>query len=55
MKHVRHYKAVGKELPKTPVDEVIHTMIHELNRKGKAAGAGFYDYPENGKSTYGKA
>ncbi|WP_228202060.1 3-hydroxyacyl-CoA dehydrogenase family protein, partial [Acinetobacter baumannii] len=42
-------QAVGKELPKTPVDEVIHTMIHELNRKGKAAGAGFYDYPENGK------
>ncbi|GAA5558938.1 3-hydroxyacyl-CoA dehydrogenase NAD-binding domain-containing protein [Acinetobacter seifertii] len=41
--------AEGKELPKTPVDEVIHTMIHELNRKGKAAGAGFYDYPENGK------
>lgn len=34
-------QAVGKELPKTPVDEVIHTMIHELNRKGKAAGAGF--------------
>jgi len=33
----------------TPVDEVVHTMIHELNRKGKAAGAGFYDYPENGK------
>ncbi|MEF9994312.1 MAG: 3-hydroxyacyl-CoA dehydrogenase, partial [Acinetobacter sp.] len=31
------------------VDEVVHTMIHELNRKGKAAGAGFYDYPENGK------
>jgi 3-hydroxyacyl-CoA dehydrogenase/enoyl-CoA hydratase/3-hydroxybutyryl-CoA epimerase len=48
-------QAEGKELPKTPVDEVIHTMIHELNRKGKAAGAGFYDYPENGKSTYGKA
>lgn len=42
-------QAEGKELPKTPVDEVIHTMIHELNRKGKAAGAGFYDYPENGK------
>ena len=28
-------QAEGKELPKTPVDEVIHTMIHELNRKGK--------------------
>ena len=36
-------------MPKTPVDELVHTMIHELNRKGKAAGAGFYEYPENGK------
>ncbi len=42
-------QAEGKDLPKTPVDEVVHSMIHELNRKGKAAGAGFYDYPENGK------
>lgn len=42
-------QAEGKDLPKTPVDEVVHTMIHELNRKGKTAGAGFYDYPENGK------
>lgn len=43
------FQAEGKDLPKTPVDEVIHTMIHELNRKGKAAGAGFYEYPENAK------
>ncbi|QRQ13408.1 3-hydroxyacyl-CoA dehydrogenase NAD-binding domain-containing protein [Acinetobacter pittii] len=42
-------QAEGKDLPKTSVDEVVHTMIHELNRKGKAAGAGFYEYPENGK------
>jgi 3-hydroxyacyl-CoA dehydrogenase / enoyl-CoA hydratase / 3-hydroxybutyryl-CoA epimerase len=42
-------QAEGKDLPKTPVDDVVHSMIHELNRKGKAAGAGFYDYPENGK------
>jgi hypothetical protein len=28
-------------------------MIHELNRKGKAAGAGFYEYPENGKNICG--
>lgn len=42
-------QAEGKDLLKTPVDDVVHTMIHELNRKGKAAGAGFYDYPENGK------
>ncbi len=24
-------------------------MIHQFQRKGKAAGAGFYDYPEGGK------
>lgn len=48
-------QAVGKELPKTPVDEVIHTMIHELNRKGKAAGAGFMIILKMVKSTYGKA
>ena len=42
-------QAEGKTLAQTPVDEVLHCMIHELNRKGKAAGAGFYDYPEQGK------
>ena len=45
----RALQAEGKDLPKSAVDDVVHTMIHELNRKGKAAGAGFYDYPENGK------
>ena len=24
-------------------------MIHQFNRKGKAAGSGFYDYPQDGK------
>lgn len=42
-------QAEGKTLAQTPVDEVLHCMIHELNRKGKAAGVGFYDYPEQGK------
>lgn len=42
-------QAEGKDLPKTPADDVVQTMIHKLNRKGKAAGAGFYEYPENGK------
>ncbi|MFW2045757.1 3-hydroxyacyl-CoA dehydrogenase NAD-binding domain-containing protein [Acinetobacter variabilis] len=41
--------AQGKERPNTNADAVIQTMIHEFNRKGKAAGAGFYDYPEGGK------
>jgi len=42
-------KAEGKDLPRSGADEVIHSMIHEFERKGKAAGAGFYDYPEGGK------
>ena len=39
----------GKDLPRSGADDVIQTMIHEFGRKGKAAGAGFYDYPEGGK------
>ena len=42
-------QAEGKERTVSPADEVIQTMIHQFNRKGKAAGAGFYDYPEGGK------
>jgi 3-hydroxyacyl-CoA dehydrogenase / enoyl-CoA hydratase / 3-hydroxybutyryl-CoA epimerase len=42
-------QAEGKDLPISGADDVIKTMIHEFNRKGKAAGAGFYEYPENGK------
>lgn len=42
-------QAEGKELPRSGADDVIETMIHQFQRKGKAAGAGFYDYPENGK------
>ena len=42
-------RAQGQELPLSGADEVIRRMIHEFGRKGKAAGAGFYDYPEGGK------
>ena len=42
-------QAEGKDLPRSGADDVIETMIHQFQRKGKAAGAGFYDYPENGK------
>ena len=42
-------QAEGKDLPHSGADDVIETMIHTFNRKGKAAGAGFYDYPEDGK------
>ena len=42
-------QAEDKDLPHSGADDVIETMIHQFQRKGKAAGAGFYDYPENGK------
>lgn len=42
-------QAEGKDLPRSGADDVIETMIHQFQRKGKAAGAGFYNYPENGK------
>jgi len=42
-------QAEGKDLPRSGADDVIETMIHQFQRKGKAVGAGFYDYPENGK------
>ena len=32
-----------------PAEAVIDAMVNEHGRKGKAAGAGFYDYPANGK------
>ena len=46
------YKALeaqGQTITKSPADDVIHSMIHEFNRKGKAAGQGFYDYPADAK------
>ena len=39
-------KAEGKTRPSHPADAVVEKMIHNFNRKGKAFGAGFYDYPE---------
>lgn len=41
-------EAEGQTLPETPVEGVIKKMIHEFGRKGKAAGAGFYEYPTDG-------
>jgi 3-hydroxyacyl-CoA dehydrogenase/enoyl-CoA hydratase/3-hydroxybutyryl-CoA epimerase len=39
----------GKELPHVPGTETIDRMVEEFGRKGKAAGAGFYEYPADGK------
>jgi 3-hydroxyacyl-CoA dehydrogenase/enoyl-CoA hydratase/3-hydroxybutyryl-CoA epimerase len=39
----------GRQLPITPGADTIDRMVDEFGRKGKAAGAGFYEYPEGGK------
>jgi 3-hydroxyacyl-CoA dehydrogenase/enoyl-CoA hydratase/3-hydroxybutyryl-CoA epimerase len=45
-------KAEGKPLPpEHPGQKVIVRMVKELNRPGRAAGGGFYDYPKDGKKT----
>ncbi|RLV54571.1 3-hydroxyacyl-CoA dehydrogenase [Aeromicrobium phragmitis] len=38
----------GKAFPDSPAMDVINKLV-DLGRKGKAAGAGFYEYPEDGK------
>jgi len=43
-------KAEGKPLPpEQPGQQVIVKMVKELNRPGRAAGGGFYEYPREGK------
>jgi 3-hydroxyacyl-CoA dehydrogenase / enoyl-CoA hydratase / 3-hydroxybutyryl-CoA epimerase len=39
----------GVPLPDQPGTAVIDRMVDEFGRAGKAAGAGFYDYPEGAK------
>ncbi|MBC7172192.1 MAG: 3-hydroxyacyl-CoA dehydrogenase family protein, partial [Polyangiaceae bacterium] len=53
LEHARHQtiedlKAEGKEFVAHPAESVVDRMI-ALDRKGKAAGKGFYDYPADGK------
>lgn len=38
-------QAEGKTPTPSAAEAVVESMIHQFNRKGKAAGAGFYDYP----------
>ncbi len=41
--------AEGKDMPIQPSEALVKSMLQQHNRKGKAAGAGFYEYPEGGK------
>jgi 3-hydroxyacyl-CoA dehydrogenase/enoyl-CoA hydratase/3-hydroxybutyryl-CoA epimerase len=45
---VEDFKAEGKEIPNHPAFNVTEKML-AMNRAGKAAGAGFYEYPKEGK------
>ncbi|MEX6503335.1 3-hydroxyacyl-CoA dehydrogenase NAD-binding domain-containing protein [Pseudomonas zhanjiangensis] len=54
MSHIRQQTlkdlaAEGKRLPSHPAFAVIELMLNEYKRPGKAAGGGFYDYPQGGK------
>ena len=44
----KDFAAEGKVLEPRPGDAVIETMVKVLNRPGKKAGKGFYDYPAEG-------
>jgi 3-hydroxyacyl-CoA dehydrogenase/enoyl-CoA hydratase/3-hydroxybutyryl-CoA epimerase len=54
MQHIRQQTvadlaAEGKSIPAHPAFAVIDLMLNEYKRPGKAAGGGFYDYPQGAK------
>ncbi|MCL6415572.1 3-hydroxyacyl-CoA dehydrogenase NAD-binding domain-containing protein [Aestuariirhabdus sp. Z084] len=54
MKHIRKQTeadlaAEGATIPNHPANAVIDAMVEDLDRQGRAAGGGFYDYPSQGK------
>lgn len=54
MSHIRQQtakdlQAEGKAMPNHPATAVIDLLVNEYKRTGKAAGAGFYDYPAGGQ------
>lgn len=46
------FEKAGQQMPETSIEQVVRVMIHEHNRKGKAHGAGFYEYPKDGGKKY---
>jgi 3-hydroxyacyl-CoA dehydrogenase/enoyl-CoA hydratase/3-hydroxybutyryl-CoA epimerase len=48
---IKDLEAEGRTYTPHPADAVVDRMVTEFARKGKAAGAGFYDYPPEGKKT----
>jgi 3-hydroxyacyl-CoA dehydrogenase/enoyl-CoA hydratase/3-hydroxybutyryl-CoA epimerase len=57
MQHIRaqtrqDYEAEGKAMPDHPSYKVLDVMVGENGRLGKAKGAGFYEYPQDGSDKY---
>ena len=57
MQHIREqtrrdYAAAGQTMPDHPSYRVLDVMVEENGRLGKAKGAGFYEYPEDGRAKY---
>jgi 3-hydroxyacyl-CoA dehydrogenase/enoyl-CoA hydratase/3-hydroxybutyryl-CoA epimerase len=44
--------AEGRPLPPHGADAVMERMLGEFGRKGRAAGGGFYDYPDSSKQLW---
>jgi len=49
---LKGFAAEGRPLPPHPADAVMERMLGEFKRAGRAAGGGFYDYPEGGKKVF---
>jgi len=45
---IEDFKTEGKEVAAHHAYEVIDKMVYDLQRVGKAAGGGFYEYPKDG-------
>ncbi len=43
------FQKEGQQSVATPGESLVEHMVKQLNRPGRAAGGGFYDYPEGGK------
>lgn len=43
------FQKEGKTYVSTPGETLVERMVKQLNRSGRAAGGGFYDYPEGQK------
>ncbi|MGE5116333.1 MAG: 3-hydroxyacyl-CoA dehydrogenase NAD-binding domain-containing protein [Betaproteobacteria bacterium] len=43
------FAAEGRRYEASPGEALVERMVNEFGRKGRAAGGGFYDYPEGGR------